>query len=354
MNASKLLVALSLFLATPCMAAKRGLFAGTTPDPAATTVQTRILSVTDNANIRKLAGRTYLDIEKGTFLPGQAREYPRLKDQLRRAGLDVFISIVGGSIRIEGVDMQLAEITASGDITLDSTDITAAAATAALLKATQKSQQEVPVGKLYYFRTTEGSLGAIGVGTDTDVKPPARSVEYRILQLATWGKPNNDLRVRLRPETSQWRHGENPTLTLDIENTAAKPINYLGIAPAECALIIDEKMYGWSKPLIISAPGRVLAPGEKVIGAVAIKCDSNWAQPKGDADVEPGAKPGLAEAWGQSLQLKAGAHSMQVRFNPSAPRKEYSALSNGVQLMITDAPSTEHAASARRIRKPQQ
>src|SRR5438105_657158 len=121
MNASKLLVTLSLFLATSCMAGNRGLSAGTMPDPATTTAQKRILSATDNANIRKLEGHTYLDIEKGTFLSGQAREYPRLKNQLRRAGMNVFISIVGGSIRIEGADMQLAEVTASENIKLDST-----------------------------------------------------------------------------------------------------------------------------------------------------------------------------------------------------------------------------------------
>lgn len=311
-------------------------------------IQQRVLSLTDHGNLQEVKNQTYLDIDSGDYLPGQAREWPHLHEDLVRQGVDLKLG-VQGKVKVVAVNMKLVEASFPDGLAIGRHDLTHQAfslenAVSFLSRDTQKQEQELQAETTYFFRTQEGSIGVIRLGDFIGTEPPAKSVEYRILQEAPWGEAASGLQVRARLEQSDWPTGKPPVVFLDLRNMGKDSIDYLGIAPAECQLRIDGTWYGWSQPLAISTPVQRLDSSEKVVGAVQVELTDRWAKPsKGE---RPKWAPGVSEAWGEHLHLASGQYTLQVLFAPRPSKLE--AISNPVHFEMTKAHASQTLPTATR------
>ncbi len=131
---------------------------------------------------------------------------------------------------------------------------------------------------------------------------------------ASWCKPVDGLRTRLRPTQRQWKSGTTPTLALDLWNDSDqdKQFLYVGVQAAECEIEVDGQWYRWADICVVRQAVLSLKAGQARDDAVKISLTRSWAR----TDEAMYGRP-VDDAL--RLNLTPGKHALRVAFTPDGP-----------------------------------
>ena len=193
----------------------------------------------------------------------------------------------------------------------------------------------------YAFQTQEGTVGVFRIRWETE---DSCTVEYRLIpelsaqeKMYSWGPVGEGLSCRLQPYNPQGMGNTSLWISMDLRNESDQAYSFVFLPAANCEVEVDGQWYGYAEPLAIDHPEQSLGANRIILQAIILslqELDSSWALPATGKPLRHA--PGIAEAWGECLELTPGQHTVRIRFRPQEWMEGY--LKGQVEPFIVSNP----------------